>query len=94
MTLPPLFSYHFPSYVKDCFNNEVNILWYHSEFTQSRYPPGQKSNYTLLFVIKSKLFVINNTNFFIHLIILSKRSLYTYMFACGCTNIKRKSIDL
>jgi len=45
MTLPPLFSYHFPSYVKDCFNNEVNILWYHPEFTQSRYPPGQKSNY-------------------------------------------------
>ncbi|XP_011873148.1 PREDICTED: uncharacterized protein LOC105564964 [Vollenhovia emeryi] len=41
MTLP-LFSYHFPSYVKDSFNNEVNILWYHPEFTQSRYPPGQK----------------------------------------------------
>lgn len=44
MTLPPLFSYHFPSYVKHCFNNEVDILWYHPEFTQSRYPPGQKSN--------------------------------------------------
>ncbi|XP_071630863.1 uncharacterized protein [Temnothorax longispinosus] len=42
MTLPPLFSYHFPSYVKECFNNEVDILWYHPEFTQSRYPPGQK----------------------------------------------------
>ncbi|XP_036139625.1 uncharacterized protein LOC105838729 isoform X2 [Monomorium pharaonis] len=28
--------------MKDCFNNEVDILWYHPEFTQSRYPPGQK----------------------------------------------------
>lgn len=50
MTLPPLFSCHFPSYVKDCFNNEVDILWYHPEFTQSRYPPGQKSNCTLLLI--------------------------------------------
>ncbi|KYN11563.1 hypothetical protein ALC57_16347 [Trachymyrmex cornetzi] len=42
MTLPPLFSCHFPSYMKNCFNNEVDILWYQPEFTQSRYPPGQK----------------------------------------------------
>jgi len=48
MTLPPLFSCHFPSYMKNCFNNEVDILWYQPEFTQSRYPPGQKRNYFLL----------------------------------------------
>lgn len=50
MTLPPLFSYHFPSYVKHCFNNEVDVLWYHPEFTQSRYPPGQKSNYFMIYI--------------------------------------------
>ncbi|KAL0114739.1 hypothetical protein PUN28_011800 [Cardiocondyla obscurior] len=42
MTLPPLFSHNFPSYVKDRFNNDVEIMWYHPHFTQSRYPPGQK----------------------------------------------------
>ncbi|XP_050446856.1 uncharacterized protein LOC126849237 isoform X1 [Cataglyphis hispanica] len=42
MTLPPLFSCHFPTYVKDCSNHEIDVLWYHSDFTQSRYPPGQE----------------------------------------------------
>ncbi|KAL2717598.1 uncharacterized protein V1478_013298 [Vespula squamosa] len=41
MTLPPLFSHHFPTFVKDSFNNDVNLYWYHPEFSQSRYPPGQ-----------------------------------------------------
>ncbi|XP_025157530.1 uncharacterized protein LOC105185707 [Harpegnathos saltator] len=41
MALPPLFSCHFPTYVKDCSNNQVDVFWYHPEFTQSRYPPGQ-----------------------------------------------------
>ncbi|KAI4492397.1 hypothetical protein M0804_002188 [Polistes exclamans] len=41
MTLPPLFSHYFPTFVKDIFNNEVNLYWYHPEFSQSRYPPGQ-----------------------------------------------------
>ena len=45
MTLPPLFSCHFPTYVKDCSNHEVDVLWYHPDFTQSRYPPGQESDY-------------------------------------------------
>ncbi|XP_050446857.1 uncharacterized protein LOC126849237 isoform X2 [Cataglyphis hispanica] len=43
MTLPPLFSCHFPTYVKDCSNHEIDVLWYHSDFTQSRYPPGQET---------------------------------------------------
>ncbi|RLU16740.1 hypothetical protein DMN91_010808 [Ooceraea biroi] len=42
MTLPPLFSCHFPTYVKDYSNHEVEVLWYHPDFTQSRYPPGQE----------------------------------------------------
>ncbi|KAK2578922.1 hypothetical protein KPH14_011131 [Odynerus spinipes] len=41
MTLPPLFSHHFPTFVKDSFNNDVNLYWYHPKFSQSRYPPGQ-----------------------------------------------------
>ncbi|XP_015173146.1 PREDICTED: uncharacterized protein LOC107064683 [Polistes dominula] len=41
MTLPPLFSHYFPTFVKDTYNNEVNLYWYHPEFSQSRYPPGQ-----------------------------------------------------
>lgn len=48
MTLPPLFSCHFPTYMKDCSNHEIDVLWYHPDFTQSRYPPGQESNYTTL----------------------------------------------
>lgn len=71
MTLPPLFSYHFPSYMKECFNNEVDILWYHSEFTQSRYPPGQKSNYTItiifiyLFVCIKSIYTSNINNAYV-----------------------------
>ncbi|KAI4503424.1 hypothetical protein M0802_001646 [Mischocyttarus mexicanus] len=41
MTLPPLFSHYFPTFVKDTFNSKVNLYWYHPEFSQSRYPPGQ-----------------------------------------------------
>ncbi|XP_020281671.1 uncharacterized protein LOC109853712 isoform X2 [Pseudomyrmex gracilis] len=42
MTLPPLFSCRFPTYIKSCSNNEVDVLWYHPDFSQSRYPPGQE----------------------------------------------------
>ncbi|XP_076639874.1 uncharacterized protein LOC143351806 [Colletes latitarsis] len=33
---------HFPSYIKECFDNGVTVYWYNEEFSQSRYPPGQK----------------------------------------------------
>ncbi|XP_012225542.1 uncharacterized protein [Linepithema humile] len=60
MTLPPLFNCHFPPYIKDCYNNEVDILWYHPNFTQSRYPPGQEKaiiegNKIHAWLIKNKL---------------------------------------
>lgn len=51
MTLPPLFSHHFPTFVKDSFNNDVNLYWYHPEFSQSRYPPGQGSNQIIILYI-------------------------------------------
>lgn len=51
MTLPPLFSQNFPTFVKDSYNNDVNLYWYHPEFSQSRYPPGQTSNKSVFIYI-------------------------------------------
>ncbi|XP_066603724.1 uncharacterized protein [Prorops nasuta] len=42
MTSPPLFNCRFPSYAKEICNKHVNVYWYHSQFSQSRYPPGQE----------------------------------------------------
>ncbi|XP_015431292.1 PREDICTED: uncharacterized protein LOC107187663 [Dufourea novaeangliae] len=33
---------HFPSYIKEHVGNYVSVYWYDEEFSQSRYPPGQK----------------------------------------------------
>jgi len=57
MTLPPLFSCHFPSYVKDYSNTDITVLWYHPDFTQSRYPPGQEGNYIYMLVILFLLYL-------------------------------------
>ncbi|XP_024936795.1 uncharacterized protein LOC107263802 isoform X2 [Cephus cinctus] len=43
MNLPPLFGSHFPSFLKDSFQDKIDIYWYHPEFSQSRYPPGQET---------------------------------------------------
>ena len=43
MTLPPLFSESFPTFIKDELDQRIGVYWYHPEFSQSRYPPGQKS---------------------------------------------------
>ncbi|XP_011297053.1 uncharacterized protein [Fopius arisanus] len=42
MSLPPFFTRHFPSYVRDHTVRDVQVYWYHPQFTQSRYPPGQQ----------------------------------------------------
>ncbi|KAG7205322.1 hypothetical protein KM043_007324 [Ampulex compressa] len=42
MNLPPLSGRHFPSYTKTRYENEVEVCWYHEDFSQSRYPPGQE----------------------------------------------------
>ncbi|XP_076398056.1 uncharacterized protein LOC105663654 isoform X1 [Megachile rotundata] len=42
MSLLPLFCENFPTYTKDYFDSNVKVLWYNPEFSQSRYPPGQK----------------------------------------------------
>lgn len=44
MSIAPSISSHLPSYTKNYFGNTVTIYWYDEEFSQSRYPPGQKSN--------------------------------------------------
>lgn len=43
MTLPPLFDGNFPTFVKETVKGVINVYWYDIEFSQSRYPPGQKS---------------------------------------------------
>ncbi|XP_076548369.1 uncharacterized protein LOC143306078 [Osmia lignaria lignaria] len=42
MSLLPLFDENFPSYIKSYYESTVKVLWYDQEFSQSRYPPGQK----------------------------------------------------
>ncbi|XP_012284809.1 uncharacterized protein LOC105702094 [Orussus abietinus] len=42
MNQPPLFDHHFPSFVKETYNNQVDVYWYNRDFSQSRYPPGQE----------------------------------------------------
>ncbi|KAK0081862.1 hypothetical protein PV325_011450 [Microctonus aethiopoides] len=42
MTLPPRFDNDFPSYLKDLSVKDINVYWFHPDFTQSRYPPGQE----------------------------------------------------
>lgn len=44
MPLPPRFEHDFPSYLKDLSVKDIHVYWFHPEFTQSRYPPGQESN--------------------------------------------------
>ncbi|XP_034943670.1 uncharacterized protein [Chelonus insularis] len=45
MPLPPLFDGHsFPSYIKDASVKEIQVYWFSSKFTQSRYPPGQETS--------------------------------------------------
>ncbi|XP_015124142.1 uncharacterized protein LOC107046133 [Diachasma alloeum] len=42
MTLPPFFTCGFLSYVRDHTVRDVQVYWYHPDFSQSRYPPGQQ----------------------------------------------------
>lgn len=49
MTLPPLFCRHFPTFVTDYSHDDVDVFWYQSAFSQSRYPPGQKGNYMFMY---------------------------------------------
>ncbi|KAK0180322.1 hypothetical protein PV327_005978 [Microctonus hyperodae] len=42
MTLPPRFEHDFPSYTKDLSVKDIQVYWFHPEFAQSRYPPGQE----------------------------------------------------
>lgn len=44
MTLPPLFNESFPSFMREQIDNCTSAFWYHPEFSQSRYPPGQKKS--------------------------------------------------
>ncbi|XP_063979534.1 uncharacterized protein LOC135163732 [Diachasmimorpha longicaudata] len=43
MTRPPFFTRGFPSYCRDyTVSRHVQVYWYHPDFSQSRYPPGQQ----------------------------------------------------
>ena len=42
---PPLFGPDFPMPRRDPSIEKMDVFWYHPEFTQSRYPPGQESKY-------------------------------------------------